>query len=149
MVENDWKVNSGPRPVSQSEELREVEDDGEEEEDEGVGQSGLWAEAELKAVDGWLGGVEGRAGEDSLTLHTSQHNNTLNISLKAQHQRLPLNALIDIAIIGPLCIVFYGKQRVEEDVEESEANGGTEPRHEDDEPELQPKTKIVLPAESL
>ena len=38
-------------PVSQSQELRQVEDDGEEEEDEGVGQPGLGAEAELEAVD--------------------------------------------------------------------------------------------------
>ena len=43
-------VRSGP--VSQSQELRQVEDDGEEEEDEGVGQPGLGAKAELKAVDG-------------------------------------------------------------------------------------------------
>ena len=48
-VENYW---NNVRPVSQSEELCQVEDDGEEEEDEGVGQPGLGAEAELKAVDG-------------------------------------------------------------------------------------------------
>ena len=39
-------------PVSQSEELCQVEDDGQEEEDEGVGQPRLGAEAELEAVDG-------------------------------------------------------------------------------------------------
>ena len=39
-------------PVGECEELSEVEDDGEEEEDEGVGQPGLGAEAELEAVDG-------------------------------------------------------------------------------------------------
>ena len=39
-------------PVRQGEELYQVEDDGEEEEDEGVRQSGLGAEAELEAVDG-------------------------------------------------------------------------------------------------
>ena len=44
--------SAGSQPVSQSEELRQVEDDGEEEEDEGVRQSGLGAEAELEAVDG-------------------------------------------------------------------------------------------------
>ena len=37
--------------VGECEELSEVEDDGEEEEDEGVGQPGLGAEAELEAVD--------------------------------------------------------------------------------------------------
>ena len=61
LVPAQWEVRSQgriirtivrPGPVSQSQELRQVEDDGEEEEDEGVGQPGLGAEAELKAVDG-------------------------------------------------------------------------------------------------
>ena len=113
-------------PVSQSQELCKVEDDGQQEEYQGVGQPRLRAEAELEAVDGRAGGVEERAGEDSLTLLAS------------------LNTFVDVRTVGPLGIVFYRQQRVEEDVKEGEADCRTEPSHEYYEPKLQSKYQKLM-----
>ena len=105
-----------------------VEEDRQQEKYQGVSQSSLGAEAELEAVDGRPGGVEVRTGEDGLTLLA------------------PLHALVDVGVVGPLGVVLDCQQRVEEDVEESEADGGTEPRYEDDQPALQPETSSIQPS---
>ena len=110
--------NEHDKPLCKSEELYQVEDYWKEEKGEGVAKPGLCAEAVLEAVDGAPGGVESWALEDLLAL----------LAL--------LYALVDVGDVVVLVVILDGQQGVKEYVHHRGAYGGTEPGHEESQPDL-------------
>ena len=131
--------------IGEGEELWEVEDDGHEEEGEGVAQPRLGAEAELKAMDrllklpiywtssDWqihLGCVESWTGEHLLTSNTLIYA-LLYIRPEGEiewgQNSFACNCETFLSPIVVLVVVLNSQEGVGEDVYEGHSNGRTQP----------------------